>query len=287
MKRFAKIIGFVLLSVILALILVVGFFGGPLIKQTINTAGPALLGVPVKLEAATFAPFKGQLLLKGLHVGNPEGFKTAGLFDLGSLDIDLDTATLFKKIMVIREIQISAPEITYERALKNSNIGQLLEQLGSKEQASAATQTKAASTPKAKGSKKVVIQKLSISGARVNASITALGGHAMVLPLPPISLSNIGGDGKEAQGVTFVEAIRDILSAVFKGVTEAVTGAGKLAVDGAKAVGGAATEGVKAVGGAVADGAKAIGSGAGKALGGVKNLIGLGSKEEQPAKSEK
>ena len=106
-----------------------------------------MLGVPVTLQSADFAPFKGQLQLKGLHVGNPAGFKTAGLFELGSLDVDLDTISLFKQIVVIREIRISAPEITYERALKNSNIGQLLEQLTAKENAPAATQTNAATAP--------------------------------------------------------------------------------------------------------------------------------------------
>lgn len=106
-----------------------------------------MLGVPVTLQSADFAPFKGQLKLKGLHVGNPAGFKTAGLFELGSLDVDLDTISLFKQIVVIREIRISAPEITYERALKDSNIGQLLEQLTAKEGTPAATQTNAAITP--------------------------------------------------------------------------------------------------------------------------------------------
>ena len=61
-------------------------------------------------------------------MGNPEGFKTPGLFELGLIDIQLDVASLFKKLVVIREIRIEGPEITYERALKNSNIGQLLEQ---------------------------------------------------------------------------------------------------------------------------------------------------------------
>ena len=287
MKKALKVIGLVLLVVVVLVVLGVGLFGGSLIKQAVNKAGPRLLGVPVTLQSVTFAPFKGQLKLNGLHVGNPEGFKTAGLFDLGSLDIELDMTSLFKKIIVIREIRIGAPEITYERALKNSNIGQLLEQLGPKEEVPAAAQPKAAPPPKKAGGKKVVIEKLSISGARVNASVTALGGHAMVLPLPPISLSNIGGSDQEAQGVTLVEAIQNILTAVLKSVTEVVTGAGKLAEEGVKAVGGAATDGVKAVGGVAAEGVKAVGTGASKVFGGAKNLIGLGSKEDQPAKSGK
>ena len=272
MKNVLKITAWTVLLLMLVVILTVLFCGGPLIKAAVNTAGPRVLGVPVSLHEAHLAPFRGKLSLKGLHVGNPEGFKTDGLFELGLLDIDLDMVSLFKKVMVIREIRIEGPEITYERALKNSNIGALLDQLAPKESAAPADTSKPAPAPKAESGKKVVIQKLTISGARVHASITALGGHTMVLPLPPIALHNIGGAGKEAQGVTMVEAIRNILSAVLTSVTDVVTGAGKLAVDGVKAVGGVATDGVKAVG-----------AGAGKALDGMKSLIGLGSKETKPA----
>ncbi len=279
MKKFFKITGWSLLGLVLALLLAILFLGGPLIKHTVNAVGPKALGVPVTLQAATFAPFKGQLTLKGLHVGNPEGFKTPGLFELGLIKVDLDVASLFKKLVVIKEIRIEGPEITYERALKNSNIGQLLEQLRPATNAPA----QPAAEPKTEGGKKVVIQKLTISGSRVHATITALGGHSVLLPLPPIRLTNIGGDGQEAKGVTWVEALRRILGAVFTGVTDVVTGAGGLAVDGVKAVGGAAVGGVKAVGGVAVDGVKAVGAGAGKAVDGVKNLIGLGEKKA-PAK---
>jgi hypothetical protein len=285
-KKIIRIVLWSVGSVILLLLIGVFFFGGSLIKAVVNGAGPSLLGVPVALKDATFKPFSGKIELKGLHVGNPEGFKTSGIFDLGTLFIDLDSASLFKKVIIIREIRIENPEITYERALKNSNIGTLMDQLAAKE-AAAEEKPKADGKPKAKSEKKVVIQKLSISGSRVNTSITALGGRALVLPLPPISLSNIGGDGKEAKGVTFLEAIRDIIGAVFKRVTDVVTGAGKLAVDGAKAVGGAAVDGVSAVGGVAVDGVKAVGAGAGKAVGGVKNLLGFGSKDEKPKVDDK
>ena len=269
MKRILKVSGLIFLIVVVLLVLGVGLFSGPLIKHVVNKVGPRLLGVPVTLQSASFNLFAGQLKLQGLHIGNPEGFKAAGLFELGSIDVDLDMASLFKPVVVIKEIRIAAPEITYERALKNSNIGQLLAQLGSKEGAPAPVETKATTVPPAEGGKKVVIQKLTISGARVRATLTALGGHAVPLPLPPIVLTNIGGDDQAAQGVTVVEALRKILGAVFKCVTDVVSGAGKLAVGG-----------VKAAGGVVVDGVKAVETKGGQVLDGVKNLIGRGSRKE-------
>ena len=264
MKKLIKFIVWSVLLLVVAVLIAVVFFGGPVVKCAVNTLGPRLLGVPVIVQAADLALFQGQLQLKGLHVGNPAGYKTAGLIDLNAVAVDFDPASLFQKLVVIREVRIEVADITYERALMNSNLGQLLEQLSPKD------------APKKEGGTKVVIQKLIISGARVHPTITALGGHAPVLPLPLISLSNIGGAGEDAKGATFLEALRDVLGTLLKAVTDVVSGAGRLALDGAKTAGGLATDGVKAVG-----------TGAGKAYDGVKNLMGLGGKAEQPDKSGK
>ena len=264
MKKLIKFIGWSVLLLMVALLIAVVFFGGPIVKYAINTVGPRLLGVPVTVQAADLALFKGQLQLKGLHVGNPAGYKTAGLIELDAIAVDFEPASLFRKVVMIREVRIETPDITYERALMDSNLGQLLDQLSPKD------------VPKKEGGKKVVIQKLIISGARVHPTITALGGYAPVLPLPLISLSNIGGTGADAKGATFLEVLRDVLGTLLTAVTDVVSGAGKLAMDGVKFAGGVATDGVKAVG-----------TGAGKAYDGVKNLMGLGGKAEQPDKPGK
>jgi hypothetical protein len=273
MRKILKWVGWTVGTLILLLVLGVIFGSGPLVKHVVNTAGPRLLGVPVRLQQAAFSPFTGRLTLQGLHVGNPEGFKTPGLFELDALDIDVDMTTLFKPVVVITEIRIAAPEITYEWAIKNSNIGALLDQLNSKSAAPEPTPAAPAAAPAPEGGKKVVIAKLTISGARVHAAVKALGGHAPALPLPVIELANIGGKDKDAQGVTLLEALRKILGALLTGVTDVVSGAGKLAVDGVKAVGGVAMDGVKAVG-----------AGVGKAREGVRNLLGRGEKDEPAAK---
>ena len=56
MKKTLKTIGWVLLTGVLLIVVGVVCFGGPLIKQAVNRVGPRVLGVPVTLQAATFAP---------------------------------------------------------------------------------------------------------------------------------------------------------------------------------------------------------------------------------------
>ena len=99
---------------------------------------------------------------------------------------------------------------------------------------------------------------LTITGAKVKASITMLGGQTLSLPLPPITLHDIGGGEENKQGVAFATAINDILNAILAGVSQVITGVGGVAADGVKAAG---------------DGLNKLGDGLGKALGGAAGLF--------------
>ena len=157
------------------------------------------------------------------------------------------------------------------------------------------------------GGKKVVIDEVIISTAKVRLSITGLGGKAAGIPLPTITLKGIG---KDTGGVTFAEATAEIVDAVLRGVTDVVASTGKLVGEGVVAVG----EGALAVGegmiddvgavgeealkgaGSAADVAtdavkgngKVVGSGAKKLIGGVTGFLkkGDGSSEEASSDAE-
>jgi hypothetical protein len=279
MKTLLKVVLVLFVVVVITIVVLLNFFGGAVIVKTVNLAGPQLLGVPVTLEKAHLALLRGHVRLTGLRVGNPEGFKTDSLFDLGRLEIDLDVRSLGTDTIHIRKILVDAPGITYERGLTSSNIGKLLENLESKD--SSAGESKPAATEE--GATRVVIDQFVISNAKLKVSITGAAGFAAPIPLPTIELKDIG---KEKEGATFASVIRDIVKAIAGTVTSVLMGAGQLvgdgvmavgrgamaaggvAVDGATAVGGAAMDGAAAVGGAAVDGAAAVGRGA-MAVGGA------------------
>ncbi len=247
MKKWQKRLSISLLVILTLLIISTSLVGDYLIKQTVNTAGPKLLGVPVSLEDVTFRPILGRIALKGLHIGNPEGFKSESLFDIARLDIRLRVRSLFTNKIIINRIEISGTELTYERNLTTSNIDSLMTKLGP-EPAKKKEDEKAKPAKKKTPGKKVIIQELSINGTRVHVALTALGGHGFTLPLPPIALSNIGGNN---DGVTFSEAITEIMGAIARSVSKAVAGSGKL----------------------LGSGAAELGKGAEKAVEGIKNLF--------------
>ena len=268
MKKALKIAAGILVVLALAF-LVLELSLDKMVLKGVNAAGPAALGVPVALEDVDISLVRGKASLKNLHIGNPEGYKTDGLFDLGSISVDVDNSTLLSDTIVVREIAIEGLALTFEKGLLDNNLNALIEQLsaGQEKEAGKEADAKEEKTKKEKKTaKKVVIEKLSISGSKMNFSITGAaaltGGGAIPIPLPPITLTDLG---KEKEGMTPVEAVQSVLKAILGAAGTAIAGAGDLLGDAGKAVG----EGALAVGEGAVDAGKAVVDGtvdAGKAV---------------------
>lgn len=270
MKKLLKILG-VIVAVLAVLFVVLELSLNKIVLKGVNAAAPQLLGVPVTLQGADLSLVRGKAALAGLHVGNPEGFKTDGLLDLGSISVRLDNASLLTDTIVIKEIAIDGLVVTYEKGLKNSNLGALIESLSAGEEEEAPEQEPAEKPGEEKPAKKVVIEKLTITGSRMNFSVSGLasltGGGAIPIPLPPITLTDLG---KEKDGVTLVEALQRILNEIAGAAGTAIAGSAKILGQGLGAAGEGATEAGKsvvsnasevgkAVGGAALDAGKAVG----------------------------
>ena len=283
MKKFAKIV--LWLVVILAVLLGAAvMFLDRVILHGFNTAAPAVLGVDASLGEAQVKLLRGYVSLKELHIGNPEGFKTDGLFDLGEVMVDVDMASIGLDPIVIDRVLVQGAGVTYEQGLRGSNIGALLEQLA-KEEKEEKEEEEEKSEEDEKPARKIVIRQLDVEGTRLNVSLTAMMGAAVPVPLPPIHLTGIG---EESGGATVLEAVQAIIGGVFSAVQGAVAGAGDLLGDAAGLVGdgakaladgaattvGAVADGATATVGVVADGASAVGGavadGAAAAAEGVK-----------------
>jgi len=227
-------------AVILILIVVLMLSLGQIIKAAVNTAGPKLAGVPVHLNSVVVNPLTGMVRIKGLVVGNPAGFNTPSAMELNDFKLNIKMSSLFSKAIVIKEILIDAPQITYEKGLKSSNLSTLQENLAPKE--AAAPKAEAAPEKKKGAAKKIIIEDFQLNGAKVNVTITALGGKKMTLPLPNIHMKDIG---KSSGGANPAEVISEVFNSISKAVVDAVASAGNIAGDALKGAGGAATDAAK------------------------------------------
>ena len=255
MKWFVRIV-IVLLILIVALVVTANYYLGAIVIKVAETTGASALGVPIKLEQASFRLLQGHVTLRGFVLGNPKGFKTDQAISVGEVTVDLDPKSLLRDTIVIKRIYVDAPDITYELGLGKSNIGRILEQ------ASGPAEPEKKEEP---SGKKVVIEDFLIENGHVRISATLAMGVAAPIPLPTIHLTDIG---REKQGASPLEVIKQVLGAIVGSVTKVVTGTVGLVGDGAKAVGGVAVSAVEGTADVVGDGAKAVGDGA-KAAGGA------------------
>ena len=119
-----KIIGIVVVILVVLLVVAV-MFAGSIIKSSVQEVGSMVTKCDISIEDVDLSIFRGKLTIDNLVVGNPEGFKTESVFKLGKVHVDLVPMSLFKDRIIINDIQVIAPEITYEVApvKLTSNIG--------------------------------------------------------------------------------------------------------------------------------------------------------------------
>ena len=261
------------LLIIIPVVIVVGVIAlflslNSLIKAGVETVGPKIIKAPVTVRKVSLSPFSGTGEINGLIVGNPEGFKSKSAFELGTVKVDIDLGSLKSDTIVINEITIDAPNITYERALKTSNIKQILDNVeafsGGKGGTPKEPEEKPTEAKSEKPAKKVVIKKIAITNASARVTASLLGDTVPAIKIPNIIMTDIG---TEKEGVSSAEAVKKILSKVLTSVRDAYKNIGGL--DALKNAGKSLEGGTDAL----KDTGKALEDGANDAVKGLKGLF--------------
>jgi uncharacterized protein involved in outer membrane biogenesis len=219
MKKFLVRSLFALLVLAILGVIAAGLFLDAAVKKGVETVGPMLTGVEIKLDAVKLSLFSGSGKVQGLVIGNPKEFKTPSAIQVGTVSLSLSPGSLLSDKIVIKSIEMQAPEITYETDLKNSNLSKILSTM---EEASGGGQPAAAKTSPAKKQKKLQVDSFVITGGKIHVSVTQLGGSAATVPLPPIHLADLG---KGPEGITPAELATDVLRAISKSAAQAAGGA--------------------------------------------------------------
>ena len=248
MKKLLIGIVIALVVVLLVAVLAVGFFLDSGIKKGVETIGPRLTKVSIKLDGVSLSLFSGSGSIKGLVVGNPEGYKTPHAISVGTASLALSPGSLFSDKIVVQSIRVEAPEIIYELGSGGNNLRRILANVeaatgGSEEKP--ATKEEKPAAKEAKPAKKLQVNDFVITGAKVKLSATVLGGAAAPIPLPDIHLTNLGTG---SEGITATDLTKRVMQELTEAVAKAVAGAateiGKGALDLTKDTGKTATESV-------------------------------------------
>ena len=120
------IIGIIVIVLIVALVAAL-MYPGMIIKHSIQEIGGMVTKCDISIDDIDLSLLRGKLTIENLVVGNPEGFKTDSAFKLGKVHVDLVPSSLFKDRIIINDVQVIGPEITFEVApIKlTSNIGSI------------------------------------------------------------------------------------------------------------------------------------------------------------------
>jgi hypothetical protein len=190
-----------------------------IVKSAVESVGSSATGSEVTLKEVDISLTSGQASMNGLTVGNPQGFATDSAIRLGGIKVVLDTASLTSDTIVVKEVLIDGPEVTYELGTGGSNIGAIQTNVDRFAGGDAAKPSEKAPAAEEGGGKKIIIEKLTIQQGRVEVAATFLGNNKLGAPLPSITLTDIG---KESGGATPGEIAAKILDAITGGVTDVV-----------------------------------------------------------------
>jgi AsmA family len=245
----------VVLAVLVVVVVVAAFLSlNSIVKKAVDTYGPQMTKVDVRLGSADLSPFSGSGKLSQLFVGNPDGYKTPFAIQLGSVDVGVEIGSVFHDTVIVDEINIQQPEITLEGTLDGNNLKTILDNITSS--GSTQTQQPSAVAPSGeKKQKKFIVKDIVLAGAKVHVNVSGFGkSYAQTVSIPDIHLQNVGNG---AGGVSNGELVKQILDPVVKEALAA-------AADGLKNQGVQELE--KKVGPQLD---KALGSNTSKALGGA------------------
>lgn len=215
MKKALLIIGFGLLALGLVIYLTLAFFLGGIVKAGVNNFGPKLTQTKVELAGAVLSPLSGTGTLTGLAVGNPAGWSDGNAFYLGKVHVDVQPFSVLGDRVVINEITIDQPEFNYETRILSSNIKDLLANIekfsgsGGKEP-----------TTKSGQPIRFIVKKFRLTNGKATVGI---GPTALPVPLPPISLDDLGvAEGGITADQLATAIMRRVLSTVAASTAQAI-----------------------------------------------------------------
>lgn len=216
----------VLIGVVVVLVIIGGGIAyvflnaGDIVKQVVEEVGSEATKADVTLSSVDLSIQSGEAALNGFQLGNPQGFKTPKAMSFGLVSVKIDTNTVTSDVIVINEVVIAKPEITYEFANNGSNFDAIQKNVDAYAKSMGAGGGKSDESAKSQGEKKVIIHNLYIRDGKVGGS--ALG-QTIDVPLPDIHIKDIG---KATNGALASDVAKSVLGAINRSVGKAVASIG-------------------------------------------------------------
>jgi len=190
MKKWKLLLGLVTLLLV-ALVVVWTTSVDYALERAIEDYGSEALGVPVRVGSVTIRATQGKGTIRGLRIGQPEGFGRGDAASFEEIVLDLDVESLISGDPYRIELaRVAAPEVTYVvGADGQSNLKALQRNL---ERYSASGD--AAAAPDGEPTDlRLRIDRLEIERGRVDADLARVGLPSSTTNLPAMHFRDLGG----------------------------------------------------------------------------------------------
>jgi AsmA family len=225
MKKIKKVILFLaigLVVLIIAAVVIVGFFLDDIVKKGVETVGPQITKTSVTLDGVHLSLLTGSASVKGLVVGNPKGYKTPQIISIGKIGVSIVPTSVMSDKIVVHSIEIRSADITFEgNPFGENNLKKIMDNVNGTTQNGTVpvTNPNAAAPAGSKPAKKLEVDDFFITGVNVHASITGLDGKDFTVPIPEIHFTDLG---KGNDGITASELTQMVLKEVSTDTIKAV-----------------------------------------------------------------
>ena len=205
-----------------------------IVKMTIEHYGPDVLGVPVKVSGVHVSTQTGEGRISGLEIGSPPGFTEARALKVAEIRVAIVPATITEPIVVIREVALDAPLITYERGRNGGNLEAIQKNIESYVKRTAGEAEAKGGSAQKGGPRRFIIERISIRGVKVMMTNPALHGQGITFDLPNLELRDVGKreNGLRASQVADIIA-RELLARIAQRVLTNIDLLRKGGVEGA------------------------------------------------------
>lgn len=256
MKKKYLILGIVAVAAVAAYVFTPSL--DTIVRRLVNKYGSQVTGTDVDLKGFSLSLSSGEGKISQITIANPKNYSAPYLFKLDEISIKVNLKSLTSDTIIIDEIKVRQPEITYEMiSLTQNNVSEILKNIENygKTSASAAADAKPQKETKATKSdsagKKVIIKNLLIDKGNIDV-IAALPGKTQKLSvaLPSIKMQGIG---ESRHGESIPETISKVIGKILTTASQTVVKSNAIDLKGI------AQENLNNVVGGVKDRVKSIG----------------------------
>jgi len=187
-----------------------------IVKNLTHKYGSEVTKTEVNLGGFNLSLRKGEASLSNITVANPSSYKTPYAFELGDISVKLDVATIANDVIIVKNVEIIKPVVTYEMAsLTSSNLTDIQKNITdfTTKPADKIEETKSedVKSDESASAKKVIIENLYVSGGKIQFLAPFMGKEPIALKLPTIHLKDIG---KEKKGASIGEVVSKVIGSI-------------------------------------------------------------------------